>query len=418
MYFAGKQKKGRVEQFDSSDAESVTSTSTAFSELSLAHETEDVGSLEFTLEKYLDALYEKSFPHMSLYFPLYCRSITLLHHYLNSVKRGSAKEACLAARATGLLAITGATGSHTHEIMEESIPTLSCALKSGPDAVRISALDCLAIITFVGSDNWAETEMAMKIMWEIIHPKLLSMGGSVSKPSSSVLVAALSAWAFLLTTMSAWVVNLEMWTGMISFLCNLLDKDDRAVRIAAGEAIAVIFEIVVAGKLLDVTDDLETQEDKSPKPKWFTFVMSLKEKIISLVSNLSMEGGGKGVDKKNLNLQRDTFQKIYDFLKEGFKPKTSLKLSKKGVLQTSTWTELVQLNFLKHFLGSGFHQHAQENELLISVFGLTPDVENNLSVSQKRVLRSSGDRERTKELNKERQMAQLRKGALIFLDED
>lgn len=56
-FLTGKQKK--ADQFDSSDADSVSSSSTAFSELSLAHETERVDSQEFTLEKCLDALYEK-----------------------------------------------------------------------------------------------------------------------------------------------------------------------------------------------------------------------------------------------------------------------------------------------------------------------------------------------------------------------
>lgn len=430
----GRRKQKKTDQFDSSDADSVSSSSTAFSELTLAQETERVDSQEFTLEKYLDALYEKrgstrekaliglvsAFEGTVLLDFIENRCITLLHQYLNSIKRGSAKEVCLAARAIGFLAITAGNGENTHEIMEESVPSLSRALITGPDAVRISVLDCLAIVTFVGSNNWEETEKAMKIMWEIIHPKSLSKAGTITKPSSAVLVAAISAWSFLLTTLAGWRVDLDMWIEMISFLCNLLEKGDRSVRIAAGEAIAVIFEIVVAGKISNFTSDLESTEGGIPsKPKWFTYLLSLKEKIILLVSSLSMEAGGKGIDKKCLNTQRDAFQKIYDYLKEGEQPETSLKLSKKqGVLTTSTWTELIQLNFLKHFLGSGFLKHAQDNEFLHNVFDLTPDAENGLSALQKRIFRSSGDRERTQVLNKDRQMAQLRKGAAVFLGED
>lgn len=429
----GKRKQKKVDQFDSSDADSVSSSSTAFSELTLAQETERVDSQEFTLEKCLDALYEKrgstrekaliglvsAFEGSVLLDFIENRCITLLHQYLNSIKRGSTKEVCLAARAIGFLAITAGNGENTHEIMEESIPSLSRALISGPDAVRTSVLDCLAIVTFVGSNNWEETETAMKIMWEIIHPKSLSKAGTITKPSSPVLVGALSAWSFLLTTLTGWRVDLDMWMEMISFLCNLLENGDRAVRIAAGEAIAVIFEIVVAGKLSNVTSDLESTEDIPSKPKWLIYLSSLKEKIILLVSGLSMEAGGKGIDKKCLNTQRDTFEKIYDYLKDGEQPETSLKLSKKqGMLTTSTWTELIQLNFLKHFLGSGFLKHAQDNEFLHNVFDLTPDAENGLSASQKRIFRSSGDRERTQVLKKDRRMGQLRKGALMFPGDD
>ncbi|XP_028553695.1 interferon-related developmental regulator 1 [Dendrobium catenatum] len=390
---------------------------------------ESVDSQEFSLEKYLDALYEKrgstremalaglvsAFEgHVLLDF-IEDRCITLLHQYITSLKRGSVKEACLAARAVGLLSITGGTGSNTHEIMEESIPPLSRALVSGPDAVRIFVLDSLAIVTFVGSNNWEETDRIMKVIWEIIHPKSLSKAGTITKASSAVLVAALCAWSFLLTTLSGWRVDLDMWTEIISFLCNLLEKGDRAVRIAAGEAIAVIFEIVIAGKLSTVTNDLESLEDMPSKPKWFVYLLSLKEKITSLVSDLSMEAGGKGTDKKCLNAQRDTFQKIYDYLMDGKRPETSLVVSKKqGVLTTSTWTKLIQLNFLKHFLGSGFLKHAQDNELLHNVFDVIPHAESSLSASQKRIARSSGDRMRTQELKKDRHLAQLRKGALLF----
>ncbi|KAH0466998.1 hypothetical protein IEQ34_004236 [Dendrobium chrysotoxum] len=412
----GKRKQKKADQFDSSDADSVSSSSTAFSELSLAHETERVDSQEFTLEKYLDALYEKrgstrekaliglvsAFEGAVLLDFIENRCITLLHQYLNSIKRGLAKEVCLAARAIGFLAITAGNGENTHEIMEESIPSLSRALISGPDPVRTSVLDCLAIVTFAGSNNWEETETVMKIMWEIIHPKSLSKAGTITKPSSAVLVGALSAWSFLLTTITGWRIDLDIWIEVITFLCNLLENGDRAVRIAAGEAIAVIFEIVVAGKLSNITSDLESTEDIPSKPKWLIYLLSLKEKIILLVSGLSMEAGGKGIDKKCLNTQRDTFQKIYDYLKEGEQPVTSLKLSnKRGVLTTSTWTQLIQ-----------------DNEFLHNVFDLTLDAENGLSTTQKRIFRSFGDRERTQVLNKDRQMAQLRKGAIVFTGED
>ncbi|KAH0464541.1 hypothetical protein IEQ34_007327 [Dendrobium chrysotoxum] len=396
-----KQKTVEVDQLDDSDADSVESGSTVLSDHVLAPEMESVDSQEFLLEKYLDALYEKrgstremalaglvsAFEgHVLLDF-IEDRCITLLHQYITSLKRGSVKEACLAARAIGLLSITGGTGSNTHEIMEESIPPLSRALVSGPDAVRIFVLDSLAVVTFVGSNNWEETDRIMKVIWEIIHPKSLSKAGTITKPSSAVLVAALCAWSFLLTTLNGWRVDLDMWTEIISFLCNLLEKGDRAVRIAAGEAIAVIFEIVIAGKLSTATNDLESQEDMPSKPKWFVYLLSLKEKITSLVSDLSMEAGGKGTDKKCLNAQRDTFQKIYDYL---------------------------MLNFLKHFLGSGFLKHAQDNELLHNLFDVIPHAESSLSASQKRIARSSGDRMRTQELKKDRHLAQLRKGALLF----
>ncbi|KAG0485460.1 hypothetical protein HPP92_009539 [Vanilla planifolia] len=419
-----KQKMVSVDQVEVSDDDSMTSASTALSDHGLAQETDNIDSLEFELEKHLDALYEKrgstrenalaglvsAFEGHVLIDFIQNRYITLLHQYISLLKKGSAKESCLAARAVGLLSITSGCGSNTHEVMEEAIPPLSRALISGPDAVRIFVLDSLAVVTFVGSNNWEETEATMKIMWEIIHPKSLSKAGTIVKPSSAVLVAALSAWSFLLTTLTGWRVDLDMWTEMISFLCSLLEKGDRMVRIASGEAIAVIFEIVIAGKLSNVSNDLESQEDIPSKPKWFIYLLSLKEKIISLVSDLSMEAGERGLTRKPC---------VRICFTGRVHPETSLVVSKKqGVLTTSTWTELIQLNFLKRFLGSGFLKHAQDNELLHNVFDLIPHSESNLTTSQKRIVRSSGDRMRTQGLKRDRHLANLRKGALVFDGQD
>ena len=59
---SGKKSKargGRDDLLDSSDADSVSSSSTALSDLSISYATEHVNSQEFVLDKYIDALYEK-----------------------------------------------------------------------------------------------------------------------------------------------------------------------------------------------------------------------------------------------------------------------------------------------------------------------------------------------------------------------
>jgi hypothetical protein len=60
---AGKKSKVRGaagdDLLDSSDADSVETSSTALSDLSISYATENVNSQEFVLDKYIDALYEK-----------------------------------------------------------------------------------------------------------------------------------------------------------------------------------------------------------------------------------------------------------------------------------------------------------------------------------------------------------------------
>ncbi|XP_038983386.1 interferon-related developmental regulator 2-like [Phoenix dactylifera] len=426
----GNRRKVRADEFDSSDADSVSSTSTALSELTLADETEHVNSLEFVLEKYIDALYEKrgstretalsglvdAFEGHVLATFVENKCITLLHQCINSVKRGSTKENCLASRAIGLLAITVGAGTSAHEIMEESVPQLSRALRSASDALKISVLDCLSVITFVGANDLAETETSLKIMWEVIHPKSVSNVGPLKKPSSAVLAAAISAWSFLLTTISSWRINPDTWKESISFLSTLLEADnryDRSVRIAAGEAIALFFELGILDMSYNEESGIESFDDEVSKRRTVTYMQSMKAKISGQVYNLSMEAGGKGADKKNLNDQRELFQKFGIFSRYFFFgecPEVSLKISsKRNILRTSTWGQLVQLNFLKHYLGRGFLKHAQENELLHDVFEYIVDKTESLSAKEKKISRSMDKKGRNQQLNKDRRMAQARK---------
>jgi len=103
----------------------------------------------------------------------------------------------------------------------------------------------------------------------------------------------------------------------ITFLTSLLETEDRVVRIAAGETLALCFEL----KLLDVSTreesdvDSDIRETSGSKNQLFLNMQALKAKISGLVYNLSMEAGGRGADKKNLNDQRDLFQRISDFIK-------------------------------------------------------------------------------------------------------
>lgn len=393
---------GADDQLDGgSDADSVTSMSTGLSDLQLAQATENVSSQEFVLDKYIDALYEKrgstreealgaltdAFESFVLLGLVENKYVTLLSQFTNSIKKGSTKEVCLACRCIGLLAITLGAGSSSHEIMDESHPQLLRVLQTWPDAPKmISALDCLAVVTFVGATDLAETQLSLKAIWDVIHPKSGSNVGIVRKPKPPLLAAAVSAWAFLLTTVGSSRRNTDSWKEPITFLCSLLEAEDRAVRIAAGEALALCFEL----KLLDVSSsdeadvDSDTRETSGSKHQLFLNMQALKAKISGLVYSLSMEAGGRGADKKNLNDQRDLFQRISDFIKNGECPEESLRISgKNGILRVTSWRELIQLNYMRRFLGRGFLKHSQDNDLLHDIFDIKIDRTENMSTTKK-----------------------------------
>ncbi|XP_039037887.1 interferon-related developmental regulator 1-like [Hibiscus syriacus] len=432
----GKRKTQRknMAMLDSDDdsCNSISSSSTMRSDRMSVSGTEEVElNKDSLLDEAVDALYEKrgSTREKALSSIIEAfnsdlqrqfvekKFATLLHQCLNSIKKGSSKEISLASHVIGLLALTVGPGDNAREILEESITPISQASKSGSESSKIaSLLECLAIITFVGGVDPEETEKSMQIMWQTVHPKLGSNVVTV-KPSSAVITAVVSAWSFLLTTMDGWRLSPKLWQESIAYLSTLLDKDDRLVRIAAGEALAVIFEM---GSLEKFAAEAKGSNDGSisegnKSKEGFSHIQGLRGKILNQVRGLSVEAGGKGSAKKDLNNQRNLFKDVLEFLEDGYCPETSLKIGGDS-LQTSTWSQLIQLNFLKHFLGGGFTKHMQENEFLQDVFGFTPKRRNllgseHISNGQKRMYKSPNSvisKARTQMLNKQRMQSKDR----------
>ncbi|MBA0775714.1 hypothetical protein Gotri_010829 [Gossypium trilobum] len=359
---------------------------------------------ESLVDEAIDALFEKRFA-------------TLLHQCLNCIKKGSSKEISLASRTIGLLALTVGPGVHAQEILEESITPLSQAFNSGSESSKIiSLLNCLAVITFVGANGPEEIEKSMQIMWQIIHPKLGSNVIAI-KPSAPIITTAVSSWSFLLTTMDGWRPSPKLWQESVTYLSSLLDNDDRSMRIAAGEALSLIFEMGSLEKFVAETKgyiDSSDLEGNKTKVR-FSHIQGLKGKILNQARDLSMEAGGKGSSKKDLNNQRNMFRDVLEFLEYGYPPETTMKIG--GVaLQTLTWSQLIQLNFLKRFLGGGFAKHMQESEFLQDVFGFTPKRRNlvgydHISNTEKRTYKSPNsvvNKARTQQLNKQRMLSEGR----------
>ncbi|KAK7283252.1 hypothetical protein RIF29_12654 [Crotalaria pallida] len=420
---------------DSDDDCSETSSSTARSDLTVNNEQVVHFDHESLLDQALDALDEKrsatrekafssiidSFNSNLQHHFVEKKFATLLHQCLASIKKGSkkasAKEIALASHAIGCLALTVGCGDNAREIFEESVRPLDESLASKTDVSKIpSLLECLAIITFVGGTDQEETERSMDIMWRVIHPKLGSNVVAV-KPSAPLITAVVSAWTFLLSTVSYLKLNSKNWQNSISYLSSLLDKEDRSVRIAAGEALALIFEIGVIDKYSAESKCAgDTSQEESKPQESYTFLQGLKGKVINQCKNLSVEAAGKGSAKKDLNSQRNLFRDISEFFEYGYSPEISTKIGGDS-LQTSSWSQMIQLNFIKHFLGGGFTKHMQENDFLHDVFDFTPKKkhlnsnEHRMSGLEKRMFKSPNsvlNKARTQLLDKQRMLSEGR----------
>lgn len=298
-----------------------------------------------------------------------------------SIKKGAAKEARLALRAVALLAVTLGPGSKrrilpaetynplepgpgSKKIMAETFPLVSRILEVSTDAsLVIAALESLAVVAFVdvAAENMDDTEACMKALWGLIRPSTgPKLGGAARKTSPHVLAAAVSAWTLVLTTTDGWKKKKAAsssptaWRDTAAHLASLLHSDSRAVRMAAGEALAVTIEM----KLL-------TRDSNG----------ALISGVAARASELANEAAGAGVGKANFVEQKELFNSITTFLAGGKAPASSVRASSShhGRLTASTWTDIVRLNFLRRFLAGGFLHHLQGKGLMGQVFVIDDD---------------------------------------------
>lgn len=204
----------------------------------------------------------------------------------------------------------------------------------------------------------------------------------------------------------------------MSYFSTLLDKDDRLLRIAVGEALALIFEIGNLEKFCGESKvSSEPANNKGDDSRKSIYIHGLKNKVLNQMRGLSSEAGGKGTGKKDLNNQRNTFREIVDFIEVSVSGQTIIfptsfygllnNINVAGWLYTGNLNEdrwrffkhkymgsidtgpyylkyvsrvtlfvdvyilyiyiynryFLQLNFLKHFLGGGFVKHMQVKHL-------------------------------------------------------
>lgn len=257
---------------------------------------------------------------------------TLLYRFLNCVKNGSSKEVALACRAIGLLAMTTKCRDKARELFEESVSLFSKELESHSKKYSYEMVNSLVVVTYFCADASVETEKSMQILWDFIRQEG-DTNISEDADAMSILVAAISAWSCLLSTLDGWRVDSKQWKGAIPYFLSLLKTNNiEPLQLVACEALFLILEI---GSLCKFSDETKACDD---------IVKLVRSTVCSI---------------------NPTFIK---YSEEDKFPKKTFAVGRQRVI-LSTWSELIQLNFLKLFLGQdGFITHMLGNKLLRDVF--------------------------------------------------
>lgn len=385
------QRKGRV---DDTDDDTVSTSSTATSSDFAPQEVEEERDENAVLDGFIDALYEKrlkvredglkglinALKSKVLTELVDTKSETLLHLCVSSLKKGTGSEVAFASQVLGLVVITSGAGDVAHNILTEASEFLIKAAKFTSDSkARIAALEALAVACFVGSTNYGATEEVLDVLWQIskrkgsTHP---DQAVGISKASPEVRAAALSAWTFLLTEIPTTRIVAHHMSQSSSALLLALENDDQVVRMAAGEAIAVLYE---ARSLLrsQFNADASSKDAASLCRKNFE---NREADLIERIKGLALEAGGKG--QANKKSQRSSFREILSIV-EGEEVEVSLKLKHGDSLTLYSWFQIIQLKYLTGVLAEGLQKHLQENTLLHEIFGFVPYQGDRKSLSQK-----------------------------------
>lgn len=116
------------------------------------------------------------------------------------------------------------------------------------------------------------------------------------------------------------------------------------------------------------------------------------DEVQQRISELSVESG-RSLSKKRRKEQRATFRDYVATIVENESPEEIVSFRNGSQLTLGTWREIVQLNFVRHCLQSGFQIQLMTNETLQLMFGADSRMLNSaggLSQLEKRLYMSKG----------------------------
>ncbi|XP_019656603.1 interferon-related developmental regulator 2 isoform X1 [Ailuropoda melanoleuca] len=282
------------------------------------------------------------------------RRLTLADALEKCLKKGKGEEQALAAAVLGLLCVQLGPGPKGEELFHSLQPFLVSVLSDGTasPAARLHCASALGLGCYVAAADVQDLVSCLSCL-ESVFSRSCGMGGSTAPvvPASlhGLLCAALQAWALLLTVCPSTHIS-HILDRQLPRLPQLLSSESVNLRIAAGETIALLFELA---------RDLE--ED---------FLYEDMEALCGALRTLATDSN-KYRAKADRRRQRSTFRAVLHFVEGGECEEESIRFGLE-VLYVDSWARRRVYAAFKDVLGSGMHHHLQNNELLRDIFGLGP----------------------------------------------
>ncbi|XP_076363065.1 interferon-related developmental regulator 1-like [Tachypleus tridentatus] len=300
----------------------------------------------------------KAFTSKYMYDFVIERKITVTDMLERSLKKGKGEEQEIAAILTALVSIHLGVGNECETLFHEIGPIFS-QIVADPTASCLARAKCataLGLCSFITSSGVSGLALNMQLLHTVFSGSFLKGNGAVPSHSPEVATLhshALLAWCLLVTILSTSQV-LELAASHLQKLSELLESPNLELRIAAGETIAVLYEV-----MREIDEEFEGDN-----------IDELCVKLQQLATDSQ-----KFRAKKDRRQQRSSFRDVLRAVEEGESPDVRVKFGRE-ILYIDSWCKKRQYDALCYVLGSGMNLHLKENELLRDIFELGAPVSN------------------------------------------
>ncbi|KAM5303317.1 interferon-related developmental regulator 1 [Glossophaga mutica] len=291
-----------------------------------------------------------------LYEFLLERRMTLTDSIERCLRKGKSDEQRAAAALAAALCVQLGPGIESEEVLKTLGPILKKIICDATASVqaRQTCATCLGVCCFVATDDITELYATLECLENVFSKCYLQEKDASlvrSGPHTVLHISSLLAWTLLLTICPISEVKKKLETHFRK-LPGLLSSEDVDLRIAAGESLALLFELARGVESDFLYDDMD----------------SLTQMLRALATD-----GNKHRAKVDKRKQRSVFRDVLRAVEERDFPTETVKFGPER-MYIDCWVKKHTYDTFREVLGSGLQYHLQSNEFLRNVFELGPPV--------------------------------------------
>ncbi|XP_072310933.1 interferon-related developmental regulator 1 [Eucyclogobius newberryi] len=369
---------GHVQPFSDEDAsiETLSHCSSLSDGASVADEGAEVSEdtaqedFQYKLKGFIDSTVDKSaktrqgaldglktaMANRILYEFISERRMTITDSIERCLKKGKGEEQRAAASLACLLCIQLGSGIESEEVLKTLKSVFKTILADGSANIqaRQAVATSLGLCTLVAEDDILDVFSTMECFESLFTRSYAKGDGtfpSVNPQTSQLYTNALLSWALLLTICSGSQLKEVIRKHMLK-LPGLLESDDVNMRIAAGETIALLFELA-----RDLDADFETDNYNE-----------LCDKLSALATDCN-----KHRAKNDKRKQRSVFRDVLKAVEDGDFQMETIRFGTER-MTIDSWVRKRMYDTFREFVGSGMNYHLQANDFIRDVFELGPPI--------------------------------------------